>query len=72
MLITAVLDFQPKGQREPHNKVGSLSPAKYLVGFEPGTFQFFLQCLKPLDHSPHIIGLVSPNCRNAQIPIKQA
>ena len=48
MLITAVLHFQPKGHQEPRNKVGSLSPAEHLVGFEPGTFRFLLQCLNPL------------------------
>ena len=30
--------FQPEVYQEPHNEVGSLSPAKYVVGFEPGTF----------------------------------
>ena len=50
MLITA---FSFLTQRSPgaSNKVGSLSPVKRLVGFEPGTFQFWLQCLKPLGHS---------------------
>ena len=40
-----VLHFWPEGHREPRNKVGSLSPAKCLMGFEPGTLRFFLQCL---------------------------
>ena len=40
MLITAFYLYQPKGHQEPGNKVGSLSPAECLAGFEPGTFQF--------------------------------
>ena len=37
MLITCVLHIwhKGKGHREPCNKVGSLSPVKWLVGFEP-------------------------------------
>ena len=46
-----VLDFRPEGHREPRNKVGSLSPAERLLGFESGTFQFLLQRLNPLGHS---------------------
>ena len=38
MLIIMFLQFYPEVHREPHNKVGSLSPADPLVGFEPGTF----------------------------------
>ena len=38
MLITAFVHVWPKGHQEPRNKIGSLSPAKGLVGFEPGTF----------------------------------
>ena len=34
MLITAFVQFQPKGHREPCNDVGSLSPAEQLVEFE--------------------------------------
>ena len=37
-LITAFGQVQSKGQREPCDKVGSLSPAKCLVGFERGNF----------------------------------
>ena len=37
MLITAFVQFRPKGHREPRNEIGSLSPAEHLVGFEPGT-----------------------------------
>ena len=40
MLITVFVQVQPEGHQEPHNKVGSLSPAERLVGFELGTFQF--------------------------------
>ena len=43
-----LLHFRPKGHWEPRNKVGSLNPAKHLVGFEPGTFRFLLQRLNPL------------------------
>ena len=50
MLITAFVQLQPKGNWEPRNEVGSLSPAECLVGFEPGTFWFWLQHLNPLDH----------------------
>ena len=35
MLITAFVHIRPEGHREPRNKVGSLSPAERLVGFEP-------------------------------------
>ena len=52
MLITCVLYIRPEGHWEPCNKVGSLSPAKHLVGFELGTFRFWSQCLKQLGHSP--------------------
>ena len=45
----------PEGHGEPHNKVGSLSPAECLVGFEPGAFRFLLQRLNPLGHSPQIL-----------------
>ena len=52
-LITAFVHIQP-GHWEPHNKVGSLSLAEHLAGFEPGAFQFLLQRLNPLGHSPRI------------------
>ena len=52
MLITSILHIRPEGHRGPHNVVGSLSPAECLVGFEPGTFWFWSQCLNPLGHSP--------------------
>ena len=43
-----VLHFRPEGHREPHSEVGFLSQAECLVGFEPGTFRFLIQHLKPL------------------------
>ena len=52
MLITAFVHVRPESHQEPYSEVGSLSPAKRLVGFEPGTFQFRLQRLNPLGHSP--------------------
>ena len=52
MLITEFVHIRPKGHEEPHNEVGSLSPPECLAGFEPGTFQFLLQRLNPLGHSP--------------------
>ena len=39
MLITALYLIRPEGHWEPRNKVGSLSPAERLVGFETGTFR---------------------------------
>ena len=38
ILVTVFLQFRP-GHLEPLNKVGSLSLAECLVGFELGTFQ---------------------------------
>ena len=38
MLITAFLHFWHEGHWEPCNDVGSLSPAKLLMGFELGMF----------------------------------
>ena len=52
MLITVFLHTQTKGDWEPRNEVVSLRPVKHLVGFEAGTFWFWLQCLNPLVHSP--------------------
>ena len=49
-----VLHFRPKGHWDPRGKVGSLSLSKCLVGFEPGSFEFLVQCLNPLIHSPHL------------------
>ena len=50
--MNAFFHFWPEGHREPRNEVGSLSPAKRLVGFEAGVFWFLLQRLNPLGHSP--------------------
>ena len=50
MLITAYVPILPEGHWEPCNKVGCLSPAEHLVGFEPGTFWLLFQHLKPLGH----------------------
>ena len=52
MLIAFILHIRREGYRDPHSGVGSLSPAKGLVGFEPGTFRFWSQRLNPLGHSP--------------------
>ena len=48
MLITAFLHFRPKCRKKPRNEIGSLNPAKRPVGFEPGTFRFWLDSLNPL------------------------
>ena len=53
MLITCILHIQPEGHWQPRNKVGSLSLAKRLVGFEPETFQFWSQRLNPIGHSSY-------------------
>ena len=53
MLIIAFVQIRPEGHQEPCNKVGPLSPAKHLAGFELGTFRFWLQHLNPLGRSPH-------------------
>ena len=55
-----ILHFQVKGHQEPQNKVGYLNPVEWLVGFEPGTFWFLLQCLNPLGHSPQQFPLDFP------------
>ena len=39
--------FDLKCHQEPCSKVGSLSLAEHFVGFEPGTFRFSLQHIKP-------------------------
>ena len=51
ILVSAFLHIRPEDHREPRNEVGSLSPAKRLVGFDAKTFRFWLQHLKPVDHS---------------------
>ena len=58
MLITEFVQVWPESHWEPCNKVGSLSPAERLAGFEPGTFRFWLQCLNSLGHSPQM----NPRC----------
>ena len=40
MLMPAYCQCSSELHREPLNEIGSLTPAEYLVGFEPGTFQF--------------------------------
>ena len=55
-----VLHIWPEGHWEPHIEVGSLSLAKHLAGFEPGTFQF-LQHLNPLGHSLSVVERTSPS-----------
>ena len=42
MFITAFNLFQPKCHQEPCNEVGSQGPAKHVVRFELGTFQFWM------------------------------
>ena len=42
-------------REEPSNEVGSLSPIEHLMGFEPWAFQFWLQYLNPLGHSPYFV-----------------
>ena len=52
-VIHCVLHFRSEGHWKPHSEVGSLSTAERLVGIEQGTFQFLLQHLNPLGHSPN-------------------
>ena len=49
MLLTVRFKFRPKVHQEPCNKVGSLSPAMHLAGFETRTFRFYHNAL---NHSP--------------------
>ena len=51
MLITCIFTYSTHRLPKSHSKVGSLSLAKCQVGFEPGTFRFWSQCLYPLGHS---------------------
>ena len=51
IVITAFELLWPKGHQEPCNEVGSLSLAKWLVGFEPVTFWFLSHHLNSLGHS---------------------
>ena len=49
---------QPGGHQQSRNEVRSLSMAKHLMEFEPGTFRFQFQCLNPLGYPPQ-----SLNCQ---------
>ena len=53
MLITVFFRFWPKGHWEPCNKVGSLSLAMQLVGFEPRTFRLYHNGLTRRPLSPY-------------------
>ena len=55
ILITTFLQFWPKAHVKTCNKVKSVSTAKCVVGFGPGNSWFWLQCLKPLGHSPEVV-----------------
>ena len=46
--------FDPNLYRVPRNEIGSLNPVEHLVGFEPGTFWFWLQCLDQLGYSSNL------------------
>ena len=48
MLMTAFVHVRPEDHRETCNEIGSLSLAECLAGFQPGTFQFWLQRLNRL------------------------
>ena len=45
MLILVFLYIWPQGYWEPRNKIGSLSPAERLVGFESWNFRFIHNAL---------------------------
>ena len=49
-----VFAFSAQDYWKPHNGVGPLSPVERLLGFEPGTFRFWLERLNSLGHSPQI------------------
>ena len=65
-LISCVLRIQREGHREPRNKVGFFSPAERLVGFEPGTFQFWSKHLNPLGHSLRKVDLIEKKPKQAK------
>ena len=48
MLMTTFLHNLFESHQESLNKVGYLNPGKHLMGFERGTFRFWLQQLSPL------------------------
>ena len=50
-----VLHFRLEDHQEPRNEVGSLSLTECLVGFQPGTLRFLLQCLNPLGHIANLL-----------------
>ena len=47
MLITAFLHVWHESQYVPCNEIGSLSPAKHLVGFEQRTFPILIKTPQP-------------------------
>ena len=56
MLITVIYIFLLEGHWEPHNEVACLSPAECLVGFEWGSFWFWLQCTSNCFQRKHLFG----------------
>ena len=60
MLISMFSLFGPEGHWEPCNKVGSLSPAEHLVGFEPRTFYSNHNNLTQLATLPRVYPRVNP------------
>ena len=54
MLIIAFLHIWPECHLEPRSEVASRSPTEQLVGFERGTFRFWLQSLNPQGYSPRV------------------
>ena len=49
-----VLYFQPEDHRDPRNEVGSISPAKHIVGIEQGTFRLLPKHINPPGYSPQM------------------
>ena len=45
MLNCSIIQFQPGSHWEPCSEVGSLSPRKHLLGFEPEYFLILSKCL---------------------------
>ena len=54
----AFLQFRLEGHQEHRNKVRLVSPAKCLMGFEPQTFWFLLQCLNTVVQIIHTIHII--------------
>ena len=72
MLITAFRLLWPKVHRELCHKGRSLTLAKNLLGFEPGTFQFWSQHIDPLDHSlPIAVKYQSVVSQVLNLPVKR-